>query len=75
MAPSTALAGVWKKLHNGSDVRGVAIASAADPATLTEHRTALIAAAFGAWLLRRPGAHARSLLLLLRRRRRWRHFD
>jgi len=48
----------WKKLQNGSDIRGVALPGA-DPVNLGPYQTALIAAAFADWLLQRTGTRVR----------------
>ncbi|CAN6479351.1 unnamed protein product [Victoria cruziana] len=60
MAASASLASAslekvdFRKLQNGSDIRGVAIAGVeGEPVTLTEPVTEAIAAAFAAWLLDR----------------------
>jgi phosphomannomutase len=42
----------FKKLQNGSDIRGVAVAGVeGEPVNLTEETTVAIAAAFAAWLV------------------------
>ena len=62
MAPSSSsspLPDAWKKLQNGSDIRGVAVAGGAEAVNLTDDHAAAIAAAFGTWLLKRPGKTGR----------------
>ncbi|KAJ4979906.1 hypothetical protein NE237_010686 [Protea cynaroides] len=49
----------FRKLQNGSDIRGVAVAGVeGKPVNLTEPVTEAIAAAFAAWLLNKKGADA-----------------
>ena len=40
----------WKNLKNGSDIRGIAVASENSPQTLTDGAVRRIAAAFGFWI-------------------------
>lgn len=43
----------WKNLKNGSDIRGIAVASENSPVTLTDEAATRLAAAFGLWLCER----------------------
>lgn len=46
----------WKKLQNGSDIRGVAMEGVAgQPVNLTPEIAKQIACSFGAWLSERTG--------------------
>ena len=50
----------YKKLQNGSDIRGVAIAvEGGKPVDLTEEAVRAIGGAFAAWLKQHAGAHAK----------------
>ena len=46
---------LFSKVQNGSDVRGIAIATEKESVTLTEGMVYYIAAAFGAWLAEKTG--------------------
>ena len=45
----------WKNLKNGSDIRGIAVASRNSPITLTNEAVKRIAAAFGFWVCEKTG--------------------
>jgi phosphomannomutase len=52
----------WKKLQNGSDIRGVALEGVAgEPVNLTTDKTQTIAKAFAAWLADKKGQTAERL--------------
>lgn len=45
----------YKSLQNGSDIRGVALATEGSPVTLGEEETKRLTAAFGKWLSEKTG--------------------
>jgi phosphomannomutase len=59
-----ALSDQWKKLQNGSDIRGVAIEGVeGEPVNLTERKAAFISSAFAAWLCQRKNKEVRRLAI------------
>lgn len=58
----------WKKLQNGSDIRGVALEGIeGQPVNLTEEAVETIAKAFGVWLSKKTGKEAGSLKVAIGR--------
>ncbi len=58
----------WKKLQNGSDIRGVALHGVeGQPVNLTPEAASVIGAAFGVWLSRRTGRSLEDLRVAIGR--------
>ena len=59
-----ALSEQWKRLQNGSDIRGVAIEGVeGEPVNLTERKAAFISSAFAAWLCQKKNKEAEKLAI------------